>query len=42
MMRLFKGRRYAQKYDKFKYREEITIIRGRHKGASAFVIGEPP
>ena len=42
MIRVFKGSRYAQKYEEFKYREEVTIISGKHNGTSAFVIGETP
>ena len=42
MMRVFKGRWYAQKYDEFKYKEEVTIVGGKHNGTSAFVIGETP
>ena len=41
-MRVFKGRRYAQKYDQFTYKEEVKIVAGKHSGVSAFVIGETP
>ena len=41
-MHVFKGRQYAQKYNKFKYKEEVTIIDEIHNGTFAFVIGETP
>ena len=42
MMRVFKGRCYAQKYDQFTYKAEVKIVAGKHSGVSAFVIGETP
>ena len=40
MMLPFKGKRYAQKYDEFFYKENVKIVGGKHRGRTAIVIGE--
>lgn len=40
MMRVFKDKRYAQKYKEFSYKEDVDVTAGKHGGKNAFVVGE--
>ena len=40
MMRVFKDKRYAQKYKEFSYKEDVDITAGKYGGKTGFVVGE--